>query len=61
MQPNMTYEYVLQDNFKVTKENEKSRNSARLFLPFSSPLARFCCLKTYERCKDMLEHYLFLI
>lgn len=57
----MTYEYVLQDNFKVTEENEKSRNSARLFLPFSSPLAHFCCLKTYERCKDMLEHYLFLI
>lgn len=57
----MTYEYVLQDNFKVTEENEKSRNSARLFLPFSSSLAHFCCLKTYERCKDMLGHYLFLI
>lgn len=57
----MTYEYVLQDNFKVTKEKEKSRNSVSLFLPFSSPLAHFCCLKTYKRCKDMFEYYLFLI
>lgn len=57
----MTYEYVLQDNFKVTKEKEKSRNSVSLFLPFSSPLAHFCCLKTCKRCKDMFEYYLFLI